>query len=365
MNYSEYKQSSKLSSVWIEGRRFNQVQLKDWINVKTSSNYLLKIKQVYRNWFSDSLFFEVETSGSTGAPKIIRLQKDKMYNSALKSLNYFELRQGQKVLLALPAEKIGGLMLIIRAIIGNLNLYHIKPRLDPLNLWNAEEIDFCSLTPSQLFAIKEEQLSLGKLRVIKRVLLGGSDINQALSSFIQKENNDFYHSYGMTETISHVAIRKLNGMNRSAYFSALEGISFKSNDEDQLIICSDQLLNKDLVTNDIVTLIDKKTILWRGRKDNVVNSGGIKLVVEEIEDKIKQLVKLPFYLVGIPDDLLGEKLVLMIEGVNFSQSELKSLKLDFEGVLQKYEIPKDILMVSRFSYTANGKLIRTNPNQLS
>lgn len=364
MNYSEYKQILKSSSVWIGGRSFNLAQLHDWINEKTPVEYLSKVKQVYENWYSDSAFFEVETSGSTGAPKTIRMSKEKMYFSALKSLRYFDLKKGQKVLLALPADKIGGLMLIIRAIIGKLDLHHIQARLDPFNGWNAEEIDFCSLTPSQLFAIKGDLKSLVKLRIIKRILLGGSDVNPALLSFIQHESNEYFHSYGMTETISHIAVRKLNGSNRSDHFRALDGVSFASNEEDQLIICSEQLLDQDLVTNDLVTIIDEKTILWRGRKDNVVNSGGIKLIVEELEGKIKVFLKLPFYLVGIPDDLLGEKLILVIEGDKFSQDELEVLNLNLSSTLHKYEIPKDVVIVPSLLYTKNGKLIRITPNQL-
>ena len=298
MNYSEYKQILKSSSVWIEGQKLSLTQLHEWIKEKTSDEYLAKIKQVYENWFSDRAYFEVETSGSTGVPKIIQLSKEKMYYSALKSLQYFDLKEGKKILLALPADKIGGLMLIIRAIIGNLDLLHIQPRLDPLKNWNAQEIDFCSLTPSQLFAIKEDKQSLAKLRKIQRILLGGSAINQSLLSFILNESNEFYHSYGMTETISHIAIRKLNGSNRSDHFNALDGVSFRTNDENQLIICAEQLLDQDLVTNDIVTIIDENTILWRGRKDNVINSGGIKLIVEELEDQIKAFLNMPYYLLA-------------------------------------------------------------------
>lgn len=316
-------------------------------------SYLDKIENVYTQWNNASKYFDISTSGSTGKPKMIRIEKSKMIASAKMSLDFFKLKAGDPVLLALPADKIGGAMLIIRSIVGKLNLLHIEPKLNPFkNIELENNIKFCSLTPAQLASIYQNDKSTKQVRKIESILLGGAAVPSALLDIIYNEKGLFYHSYGMTETISHVAIKNLSG--REPYFKALSGVSFSSTENDQLIIHADEILDDALLTNDIVKLIDSHTIIWKGRKDNVVNSGGIKLIIEEIEEKIRLDFDGEFYLTKEKDEILGEKLVMI------SKKKPPTFKH-----LNKYETPKRIHIVDKFKYTENGKLLRLSPQQLN
>lgn len=315
-------------------------------------NWQDKINDVYRRWNDDKAYFEVKTSGSTGSPKTIRLEKKRMHASATMSVEYFGLKKRDKVLLALPADKVGGIMLIIRSIVGGLDLITIEPKLNPILKIDLEDkIDFCSLTPAQLAAIFNEEDSKSQLKKIKTILLGGSSISSDLESKIQGMSNYFYHSYGMTETISHIAIRNLTKKND--YFEALSGVRFENNKEQQLTIHAPAILSGPLLTNDLVELYGDKKMLWRGRKDNVVNSGGIKIIVEEVEAIIRRQFQGEFYLLGEEDAILGEKLVMV--------SKLQPPSLDF---LEKLQRPKEVYIRPTFRYTANGKLLRLSPQQL-
>jgi len=316
-------------------------------------NWQDKIADVRTRWSDDSEFFEIKTSGSTGEPKVIRLLKERMKASAKMSLDYFGLEKGDSVLLTLPADKVGGMMLIIRSIIGGLAIKAIEPKLNPLiKIDLKEKIDFCSLTPAQLSSIIANPISAKQLSQIKQVLLGGSAVPTNLEEAIQNKLGKFYHSYGMTETISHIAIRNLTEGHK--YFEALEGVEFEVNSERQLKISAPAILEKPLLTNDLVELINDRKMIWKGRLDNVVNSGGIKIIVEEVEAEIRKYFDEDFYLIGEEDSILGERLVMI--------SKKTPADLSF---LDKLKRPKEIFIKSHFKYTINGKLLRLPPQQLS
>ena len=363
MNYSEYKEQLPNDIFFIEGKQYPYNELIEWIHSMSEDQYINTIKSVYKKWLDNNNYISIFTSGSTGKPKEIKLEKSRIYASAKISLAYFKLKKGNKVLLVLPAQKVGGLMLIIRSIIGQLDLCYKKPSLNPFKSELTCDFEFCSLTPAQLAAAWESKNSRRETRKINRILLGGSGIPKGLENEIEKEENVYFHSYGMTETISHVAIRILNGDKKTGYFKALEGVTFESNEDNQLIINAPKILSNPLLTNDVAELIDAKKMIFKGRVDNVVNSGGIKLIVEEIENRLSGIFSNEFYLCGIPDEILGEKLVLVIKGsLKKDESNVLDNKFDF---LQKYEVPKVVYLVQDFNYTKNGKLIRTMPTQLA
>ncbi len=365
MSYSEYQKEIFSSEVSILGENYNQPQLEEWYNALSLNGFENTIKSVFSKWYDDSLEFEISTSGSTGTPKIIQLKKEKMYASAKNSLAYFKLKKNQKILLAIPADKVGGIMLIIRAIIGNLDLHFIEPKLDPFVSLKEKSFSFCSLTPSQLLKIHDNPDSVKKLNKIQKILLGGAAITDKLMTIIQQSNNKFYHSYGMTETISHVAIRPLNGNLKKDYFEAIGKATFTTNNKFQLIVNDPEILEEPLLTNDIVELIGPKKLIWKGRIDNIINSGGIKLIIEELEKKIGLTIKETFYLVGIPDPVFGEKLILLIQGNDTSAINENNYKDKLTKILPKHEVPKEIIFVPKFKYTENGKLLRLLPSQLS
>ncbi len=313
----------------------------------------MAFSDVIQKWKDPNPFYEVTTSGSTGHPKVIRISKLHMAESARMSLKYFGLRKGTKVLLVLPTNKIGGVMLCVRAIVGKLIVKELTPRLNPLLDSEVGEVDFCSLTPAQLRAILKEPRSKIKLRKIKKILLGGSAVQEETLNEIQKLESEFFHSYGMTETISHIAVKNLTKREKS--FRALDGVTFSCDQDQRLRISAPKILQEDLLTNDLVELLGSKEMIWLGRFDNVVNSGGVKLILEDIEARIRASYRGDFYLSKEEDEDFGERIVMIAKEEVGEEAFSK---------LGKFERPRNMYVVDKFTYTENGKLLRLTPQQL-
>ncbi len=298
--------------------------------------------------FSGLESLPVNTSGSTGTPKSLLLQKKNMRASARATLKALNLKPGDKALLCLSAEYIAGKMMLVRWLEGELDLYLSSVTADPLKEIDGE-FDFSAMVPYQVKSSYEE------LPRIKKLIIGGGPLDNELERELKKMPGEIYHTYGMTETISHIALRRINGKLKSEFFKALPGVGFSLDNRDCLVIDAPSIGVKQLITNDIVELNDKHSFIWRGRYDNVVNSGGIKLQPEEIEKKIKNLSQ-PFFVCGFPDKKWGEKLVLIIEGD-------KRSTVNFEE-LQPYQKPKEVFYLPYFVRTENGKIKRKETAKL-
>ena len=237
-------------------------------------------------------------------------------------------------------------MMVIRALVCGYNLWIEEPSSSPLENFN-EQIDFLAITPMQAQkCVKETPKTI---KNINQVIIGGGAVPENLINQIQDFDNQFYSTYGMTETVSHIALKKLNGVNKSDSFEVLPSYSVSLNLENCLVIDCPTLFPEPIITNDIAELTDKG-FKWLGRKDNVINSGGIKLFPEEIERKIKtKYPNLIFYVTSKKDELLGEKLILV---------SVKEVEFNFNNLgLDKFQIPKEIL-VKEISFTETGKIIR-------
>lgn len=289
--------------------------------------------------------FSITTSGSTGQPKTIQLEKIYMVASARKTLEFLELKPGHKALLCLPLDKIAGVMMWVRAEIYALDLKVVAASGRPLE-GVAGEFDFVAMVPMQV------EQSLGELKRVKKLLIGGAPISNELEEKLNQLGVEAYHSYGMTETISHVALRRIG----EPYFKAMPGTSFSVNSFGQLVIHAPDIGVHNMVTKDVVELRNERTFRWLGRADNVINSGGIKLHPEELERRIQSAQ--PFFLAAIADRTLGEKLVMVVE----SDRSPRQDEYDFSQ-LSKIERPKEIYNISAFRYTSNGKLQRTETLQ--
>jgi len=202
-------------------------------------------------------------------------------------------------------------------------------------------LDFAPLVPMQLNGVNDTGM-------VRKILLGGGPVSQIQEAQYESLPSEIYHSYGMTETLSHVALRKLNGHNRTNSYHALRGVSFDT-DERGCLIIEVPFLNNPVYTNDVVELVNENEFIWRGRFDNVVNSGGIKLFPEEIERKIFPYIQERFFVAGIPDDRFGEKLCLFIEGVEYSKEKLQLLSENISVCLDRYEKPRMIYFVRNFA----------------
>jgi len=315
--------------------------------------YLKDIGVFITNWLNDNDYVLVNTSGSTGTPKKIKLLKSHMRNSALATGNYFGLKEDAIALLCLSATYIAGKMMLVRAMILGWDIHLVSPIANPLeNL--TESYDFCAMVPMQVEA------SLSHLHKIEQLIIGGAPISLTLNKELQTVTTNCFATYGMTETITHIAVKRINkfGGNLSAvesYFNTLPNVSISKDDRGCLVIDAPKVSNEIIVTNDIVNIHSDTEFEWLGRFDNVINSGGLKLFPEQIEQKLSQLIKERFFVIGIADEILGEKLILIVE----SEIPLNLLKFDYQRCqLTKYEMPKEVLILPKFKETLTGKVRR-------
>ena len=313
-------------------------------------------------WFSTTDCIDQHSSGSTGKPKKIRLLKDHMYESAVATIKKLELEKGSNALLSINPQYIGGKMMILRAIINEMNLYIGKVNARPLKeIKPGNKIDFYSFVPYQLQeSLKYDQEKVQLLNKAKAIILGGAAVGHDLHKLV-KENISApcYSTYGMTETVSHVALKLLNTSNEQAYFEAIEGISFSRDPENCLIIHAEQITGKQsLKTNDIVNLISPNRFEWLGRKDFVINSAGLKLHPEQLETELAEIFKkhqIPnrFLFFGKKDQKWGEKLCLLIE----KDQEVEGIAQILGQIKSKHR-PKEVYYLDNFILTESGKLNR-------
>ena len=306
------------------------------------------------DWSSGDDAIIVNTSGSTGEPKAIEVKKKRMVNSALATGRYFQLRPSNTALLCLSPAFIAGKMMLVRAMVLGLELDVVEPTTNPLN-GISKSYDFAAMVPMQVRA------SLTRLNQIKTLIIGGAPISSALRTLLSEQKNDLFETYGMTETITHIAVKKISRVPdeiQEQYFETLPNVSIESDARQCLVIDAPLILEDCLVTNDIVEIVDKGRFKWLGRYDNIINSGGIKLIPEQIEMKIAAYIRPRFFVAGIPDEVLGERLVLFIEG-NGDKAVLNKDSNIFQK-LAKYERPKEIVYLPEFQETANGKINRMN-----
>ncbi|MCT4599347.1 MAG: AMP-binding protein [Marinifilaceae bacterium] len=316
--------------------------LNDW--EKDFYNFILE-------WFNHEDFVSGHTSGTTGNPKSISLNKSNMIDSAKRTMTFFNLKKRSNLLLCLSTDYIAGKMMVVRALEFGMNLITIPPTISDLLNLNIN-IDLVALVPYQMSKLIKKKSIMDNIGF---VLLGGAAANNSLLKEIQSINTQVYATYGMTETLSHIALKKINGDLKSDLFSILPGVSISIDDRDCLIV---KVFGKTFITNDIIRLVDDNRFEWLGRYDNVINSGGLKFIPEQIESKLQYLIKYRYYISSEKDNDLGNIIVLYIESEKFSIEKEDSLFEEMRKVLSKYEIPKSIYYLDSFSETSNGKLIR-------
>ena len=310
-----------------------------------------------RSWLDGASHFTVHTSGSTGTPKQIELSREAMTASAERTCDFFKLKNGDIALLALPATHIGGKMMILRSMIRGLQLICVEPRSNPLeHLVFDGEIEFAAFTPMQMSAILDDKMSGIMLSQFHKIILGGGEVSYPLRQKLQTISASVYETYGMTETISHIALKKINGADRSEYFTAIDGVKISTDARDCLVIDAPHLSSERIITNDIVNIITDNRFQWLGRYDNIINTGGIKVSAEEIERKLQPYLDWSFFIAGVADDLLGQRVVMVVETSKPEEYMHHRYGDILNSHLSKYEKPKQILVIDQFSYTENGKV---------
>ena len=295
----------------------------------------------------------LRTSGSTGEPKAFRAKTEQMMQSARLSCRFLGLKKGDRALLCMPPQYVGAKMMIVRALTAGLNLVVREASGHPLA--EAEgPLRFAAMLPLQVYNSLQVPAEKERLMQIGILIIGGGAVGAELEKEIRSFPNAAYSTYGMTETLSHIALRRLNGPEASAYYAPFPTVRLSLSEEGALVIDAAFIPESPLVTNDMARLLPDGRFCILGRKDNRVNSGGIKIQIESVEEKLRPYIAVPFALTSIPDPKLGEALVLLIEkGVRTDK-----LKEEVFSVLSKYERPKEIVEVASIPLAGNGKINR-------
>lgn len=319
-----------------------------------------KVVSFLEDWFSNSEMVSVQTSGSTGKPKIFEVEKQRMLNSAKMTCDFLKLKKGNSALLCLPVEYISGKMMLVRSIERGLKLSVVNPTSAPMEFFN-EEIDFCAMSPLQV------ENSLDKIHLIKNLIIGGAQVSSTLKEKLtQKCKNSnaqtkIYETYGMSETLSHIALKKIYPIAED-YFTVLKDVEIALDERGCLVISAPKLNPQPLKTNDLVELkdldfpeSDKKQFKFLGRLDNVINSGGLKIHPEELGKLVNNQISNEVVFLGINDEKLGQKLVLLIEG-----NESDEIKNQLSAIIypSKNHKPKKVVFKKEFPRLPNGKIDR-------
>lgn len=313
----------------------------------------LEVLEFLQIWFNKDKVITQKSSGSTGSPKIIKLQKEAMVASAKMTGNYFGFRAGMNALLCLSPGYIAGKMMIVRALVWNMNLILGKTDSNPVkNL--AESIDFSAMVPLQLAKIIQQNPE--KLDLFKTIIVGGSAIPLALENQLINFETDFYHTYGMTETMSHIALRKISG-DQNNFFKPLPGVNIQQDKRSCLVIQAEALGIKKLITNDLVHIQPDQSFRILGRWDEVIISAGLKIHPQIVEQKLSQHIHNMFVMIGKADETAGEKAVLVIEDQPATAQIFRYWQL-LEKLLEPAEIPRQLYFIESIPLLASGKADR-------
>lgn len=311
-----------------------------------------------RAWWSDAPTMELHTSGSTGKPKCIHASKAAMRASAAATCRAFQLQPGHTALLALPLRYIAGQMMVVRALVGGLHLITTPPSSTPL-AGIGGGIDFAPLVPMQVASTLAVENGAQQLARVRTILLGGGFVDAALEAQLQSLPCRVFTSYGMTETLSHIALRAANGPQRSEFYTPLPGVSISASPQNTLQLSAPHLDIDHLVTNDTIELLPDGRFRILGRVDAVINSGGVKIQAEELEQELHCRTGLHVLALPMPHPVLGQCVALLWEGPAEAETALR----DACATLPRYHQPHAIFN-STLPRTSSGKPARAEARQL-
>lgn len=313
-------------------------------------------------WLNGLNSFTIHTSGSTGIPKTMDVTRTQLVTSAGITARFLGLKPEQVALVCVNTEFIAGIMMLVRALEVGMNMIITKPEANPLHLISSNtSIDFVALVPYQIEAILNSP-QRNNLNKIKNVIIGGAPVSNQIKEELKKFTNTIYATYGMTETLTHIAMQKLSGNNPDEFLNVLPGFEISLDERDCLVIKAAHLGPEPVITNDLVQLKDRNRFQWLGRIDRVINSGGIKIIPEKVESVvantfIKYNLTNRFFVAGLPHPQLGESTILLVEG-ELPPVMMNNISRELGMVLSRYENPKAIHKLSKFVYTENGKINR-------
>ena len=395
-----------------------------------SAGMMAELKSFLQEWFSPQENITVKTSGSTGTPKLMQVSKQHMMNSAVMTLDFLQLQAGDKALLCLPLAYIASKMMVVRSLVGGLDLQVVAPSGLPLDdlaqltepmphleaseptategtphlvasdsqpgpdapertagaaEFAVPELDFAAMIPLQVFNHLQSAPGIKRLQAIKHLIIGGGAVDSAMATLLKDFPQAVWSTYGMTETLSHIALRRLSGANASPWYTPFAHVTLSKSVDDTLVIQAPLVCPQKLVTNDIVRFNEQGQFAIVGRKDNTINTGGIKVQIETLEAKLQELVPhCPLMITARPHEKLGEQIVLLlapadeagtdalataaaaVSAATTSAATAASLS-KIRAVLSElspYERPKVYLSVAALPVTGNQKPDRAGAKRL-
>ncbi len=363
-----------MQSLLLNGKVFyyDEIAAYSFRNSIAINGYEAKVLEICRDWLNGVQEFAIQTSGSTGAPKVITLTRQQLEASAKATIQALNVQKNDRVLICLNTETIGGLMLLVRGFLAEMQISIIEPTANPLMVLPAETaFDYASFVPMQMHEmLLFSPETIPFFNQMKAILVGGAPVSVNLLNQIKSLTVPVYHTYGMTETASHVALRLLNTAKASAFFKVLPGIKISADERGCLIIQGEVTNQEKIITNDLVSIIDKETFEWLGRADFVINSGGVKVQAEKVEATMELALaqmglNLNSFIATLPDEKLGQKVVAVIECNFLDQVREKQLQEKLASLLTRYEMPKLFLYLPEFRKTVSGKLDRQQSVKLA
>ena len=325
----------------------------------------MTLEDFLSEWNNDSDRVLVHTSGSTGKPKPMMVEKKRMLNSARITCDFLGLKPGDSALLCMSLDYIAGKMVVVRSIERHLHLISVSPSGHPLKNIDLKdvngEITFAAMVPMQVYNTLQVPEERERLTHIRHLIIGGGAIDASLEKELQAlpGNIAIWSTYGMTETLSHIALRRINGAEASEWYQPFDSVKISQTEEGCLVIDAPLVCAETLVTNDIVEIesyiynkVEKLRFRIKGRKDNVICSGGIKIQIEEVEALLKPHLEKPFMIAKKKDEKFGEIAVLMSE-----DKEIKTVEATIRRLLSdhKYWIPREFRYVDHLPLTETGK----------
>ncbi len=313
-------------------------------------------------WLTNRQEFQLHTSGSTGTPKNIIITRKQMEASARLTIKALHLKPNYNALICLDTKYIAGQMMLVRSFVLGMNIVAVDPTSNPFKkIHLTQSLDFAALAPYQVQTILNSP-SRSRLDALKCAIIGGAPLDLITKKELLSIGCECYATYGMTETISHIALQRLNGEHVQDHFEVLDEIEIGQDERGCLVIRAGYLGNK-IITNDLIEIINTNKFRWLGRWDNIINSGGVKIMPEKIEVAVQEIfdsleLTNRFFVAGLPDEKLNQKVSLIIEGTHFAKDLLSRLEKGLREKMDRYEKPREIKFITTFKQTETGKVMR-------
>ena len=324
------------------------------------SEFLQDLEAFLCEWHNDEPTLWVHTSGSTGTPKPLLVEKERMRASARLTCSFLGLKEGDTALLCMPLQYIAGKMVVVRSLVAGLKLVPMAPCGHPLKDLK-EAPTFAAMIPMQVYNSLQSPEESRILKNIKHLIIGGGAIDASLGKELKDFPNAVWSTYGMTETLSHIALRRLNGTDASDWYTPFENVRIRLSEEGTLIIHAPNVCAEELTTNDIAEINEEGRFRILGRKDNTINSGGVKIQIEQVESRLREHLEIPFQITSAPDAKFGEIVVLLYNKVN----DEANIRLICEETLPAYWVPKRYVAVNELPLTGTGKPDRATARRMA